>query len=343
MEISIKKIYQTFRSSEWWEYKISPILAIAYASSFILQTPITVNIRGILFLIFSIIIGAIFVSTINDITDVADDLASGKKNRMANISPQYRWIIPTICAGMGIACVFVMIPDYISVIIYILPWIAYSMYSFKPIRLKERGFAGILADASGAHLFISLLMISSLSFINSQSIDWLWFGMVGSWSLVFGIRGILWHQFYDRENDLLTETRTYVTSLNLENFKKYEIIIFGIEALLFLGILIKLGIFLLFFLLTIYILIAYLRYRVLNYIPVLITNPSNAPNQILMLDFYMVFFPIGLLLYSIFIDPLAWIICGVHILLFHGKLVNILKDIILIAKLSILKIAKIPK
>src|SRR5690606_15921533 len=110
MRIKVKAIYQTFRSSEWWEYKISPILAISYATSINLEVPISTNIAWVLFLMFSIIIGAIFVSTINDITDIDDDLASGKSNRMVSIRPKYRWVIPAVGVSAGIFCLFVIFP-----------------------------------------------------------------------------------------------------------------------------------------------------------------------------------------------------------------------------------------
>ncbi|MFB5944686.1 UbiA family prenyltransferase [Albibacterium profundi] len=339
----IRKIYHVFRLSEWWDYKIVPVLAIAYATCIQLDISIFSNISWILFLLVSIIVGAIYVSTINDITDMEDDLRCGKENRMAKIQPKYRFIAPLVCLIVGCFFAYQMSDNLISLILYVLPWIVYSLYSFKPFRLKERGFWGVLADALGAHVFISLLIVSSLSFKNNAPIDWTWFSLVGGWSLLFGIRGILWHQFYDLENDKKAGTKTFVSTINSENFKKKELLLIFIELTLFLALLLHLSMSILFVFLLVYIALATLRYRLMSYTPVIVTTPLASPFQILMLDYYLVFFPLGLLIYGFSIDQSAFIIFGVHIVLFHEKLLAIFKDAMLIAKLIFLKAFKTTK
>ncbi|HWW42405.1 hypothetical protein, partial [Pedobacter sp.] len=80
--MEIKKI---IRSADWWEYKLPPLLAIGYATALKTPEPFLSLMPHLLFILFSIIIGAIYVSIINDITDIEIDQASGKKNKMANM------------------------------------------------------------------------------------------------------------------------------------------------------------------------------------------------------------------------------------------------------------------
>src|SRR5580765_6880550 len=98
----MKKALKIIRSSEWWEYKLSPFLALGYATALFTSTPLYQLAPRLFLLLISIITGAIYVSVINDITDMEDDLAAGKNNRMAKIPPHLRWIIPSICVAIGI-------------------------------------------------------------------------------------------------------------------------------------------------------------------------------------------------------------------------------------------------
>lgn len=330
--MAITNLSKLSRVQEWWEHKLPSVLAIAYATSLFGNVSLIQLGSWLLFLLISIIIGAIYVSTINDITDIEEDLLSGKSNRMAKIPKKYRWAIPVACIALGIFFFYLFLPDEISAFIYVLPWISFSLYSFKPVRLKQRGVWGLFADASGAHLFIGLLMVSSISYISNQSIDIVWFSLVGIWSLCFGLRGILWHQYYDRENDLKINSTTYATQTPPNKFKKYEKVLMGFELVAFGGMLLKislpiLGIFLLF-----YCMLVILRYKIMGHKPVIVLNPINSPLQILMLDFYQVFFPLGILFYITYTQKFGWIILLIHLILFPRKLINILTDSVIIIK-----------
>ena len=93
---------------------------------------------------------------------------------------------------------FILFP--LSLIFYLAAYLAFSLYSISPFRFKNRGVLGVIADASGAHLFPSLFVASSMMHNMHISIDPYWLVIVGVWSFAYGLRGILWHQFWDREN-----------------------------------------------------------------------------------------------------------------------------------------------
>lgn len=321
------KFLRIIRSAEWWEYKLPPLLAIGYATALNADGTLTATIPHLLFLLLALIIGATYVSIINDITDIEVDAASGKKNRMAGINPAIRWIFPGICLLAGGLCGYHLYPDLLSIGLYLIPWISFSLYSIPPVRLKNRGIWGVFADACGSHVFTSLLMISSISFLTQQTIDWLWFISTGIWALCYGMRGILWHQFYDRKNDIQADMNTYAVKIEPKDFRKKEILIFILEMLAIAVMLFSIQQVLVVVFLLLYLLVAFSRSKRLFYTPILIIAPEGKPYHILMADFYQVFFPLSLLITAAITQPYAWIVLIIHIMLFPQKTLTALKDL----------------
>lgn len=333
-KMNIQSLLKTTRTSEWWEYKIPPLLAIAYATmlkgniSFMQASP------WLLFLLVSLAFGGAYAHTINDLTDIHEDAISGKRNKMALVPKRFRGMIPFsfFVGGLGFFCVFIYLGDPLSAFIYGLPCVAFSLYSFPPFRLKHRGFLGVLADAFGSHVFISLLMVSSISHFTKQEIDIVWISLVGIWSLLFGIRGILWHQYYDLHNDQKIIPETFAKSTKVATIKKWEKLLFGAEIIFLIGMLFKISLILIGALVMGYVILAYLKYKILGHYPVVILNPEKDPLQILMLDFYQIILPLGLLIYSTQIDLSAVSILILHVLLFPRKLMHLFSDVTSIVK-----------
>jgi 4-hydroxybenzoate polyprenyltransferase len=318
--IILKKILHTIRSHEWWEYKIPPLLAIGYATALTGSAPLYIAALWMLFLLLSVMIGAIYVSIINDITDIDEDLASGKTNRMAKILPGKRWLFTAACLLLGVVFLYFFSNDFLSSLLYILPWISFSLYSFPPARLKKRGGWGVLADASGSHIFISLLMVASVSFHIGKKVDWLWFGVVGAWSLVYGLRGILTNQFADRENDLVAEVNTFATKTTAASFRTKAIGITLIEFCLFSVMLWKIALWLPLLFLLFYFFVLYARRKIFGYDIVTVFTPHDRGFQIWMADYYQFFWPVSLLVVAV-PQPWTWLILLIHIILFPGKLI----------------------
>ena len=100
---------------------------------------------------------AAYVSLVNDVTDRADDHRAGKTNRMAGRPAWQAALI--LAAPLGVAAVFTILwlDDLPLVVAYWCAWGAFTLYSVPPFRLKRRGILGVVADASGAHLFPTLV------------------------------------------------------------------------------------------------------------------------------------------------------------------------------------------
>ncbi|HXB46069.1 MAG TPA: UbiA family prenyltransferase [Puia sp.] len=326
----MRNILNAIRSHEWWEYKLPPLLALGYATALPSPIPLYKAAIWLIFLLAAIMVGAIYVSIINDITDIKEDEVSGKTNRMASVPAHLRWVLPAICISIGLVCIYFLSNDKLSTLLYALPWISFSLYSFPPVRLKKRGLLGVIADASGSHIFISLLMVSSVSFFTHIPIDWLWFIAVGIWSAAYGLRGILTHQFWDRENDLKVNLMTYATKVDPRAFRKQTIVLIAVELIAFAVMIWRIHLLVPIIFLGFYFALLIARYKIFDYKIVAVIVPKNHPFQILMADYYQLFFPLALLLTATLEQPKAWLVLLVHVLLFPQKMLLIIKDLSMI-------------
>lgn len=315
-----------------------PLLGVAYITIISLHEPLKIALPRIALLLGALIVGAVYVSVINDITDIKEDRLAGKRNSMANLSPILRVIIVVFCLLLGSLFIFLIYPDIQSMIYQSLSYVVFTLYSVKPIRLKSRGFWGVLCDASGAHLFPSLLLSTHLLFYFQSSTNLFLIISIGIWALMYGLRGILWHQFFDRENDIKSGTNTFAVNTDPIKFKIYERLIFTTEVIALAVMLyqvfnlqILLGI-------SFYLFLVLARRFVLGYQISFILTPKNKGYQLLMNDYYFVFMPLSMLIALALSNRYGWVAILIHIILFPQHILIAIKDFFLIIKKVLLKI-----
>ncbi|GGB04160.1 UbiA family prenyltransferase [Puia dinghuensis] len=320
-------VLKTIRASEWWGYKLAPLLAIGYATVMKSGKSLFAASPYLLYIMLAMVLGAAYVSVINDITDMEEDLAIGKKNRMAGVPPSRRWIFPVVALAAGAVYIGTFYPHVLIMALAVMPWIAFSCYSIPPVRLKKRGALGVLADASGAHVFTSLFVVASMSYYTGQEIDWVWFSAVGVWALCYGIRGILWHMFYDRDNDIASQTPTYATKIAPEHFRGREWMILAAEMVALGFMLWRIGRTLPVLFLVFYLLFVTACRRKLGFKIVIILMPPGQPYPylIFLADYYQVFLPLALLLRGALIFRYDWVVLFAHGLLFAWSIHRLLR------------------
>lgn len=318
--------FKATRYREWWEYKMVPLMSICYATTLQFDIPLSKIGLWLLFLLGSLIVGAVYVSIINDITDIDEDLASGKSNRMASLSPKVRWLVPIICISAGLAFLWFFSDDHLSAFLYFMAWVSFSLYSIPPFRLKTRGGWGVLGDACGSHFFTSLLMVAATSHFLSQPINWLWFSAVGVWALTYGFRGILWHQFHDRDNDLKVGLNTFAAHIEPSSFRVKEKILLAIELTAFIVMLYCINQPMTLVFLLLYFVLITMRYKRNGIKIIIILSPAGKPFQIFMGQYYQLFWPLSLLVAATLLHSSAWIIFAAHILLFPMNLLLVASE-----------------
>jgi 4-hydroxybenzoate polyprenyltransferase len=320
------ELSRTARAAEWWEFKLSPILATAYATAFLLKISIISLWPLLLLLLVALAACATYVSVINDLTDFKDDLASGKANRLVGKSPAFVAAVFACCVLPGAAVAFGWRGEPLLLSLYLASWAAFTLYSLRPFRLKGRGVLGLLADASGAHLFPSLLAAAVACGGAARRADAFWFAAVGAWALSFGLRGILWHQLFDLNNDEKIGLSTFARRHDAGSLRRLgDFVVFPAELAAFCLMLWLAGSPLAFALLCYYALLSFMRKRFWGMGLTVVAPKANA--YIAMQEYYEVFFPLAFLLSSSARYPLDALLVTPHLLLFPRRALRSAKDV----------------
>jgi 4-hydroxybenzoate polyprenyltransferase len=325
------------RAGEWWGYKLSPILATAYATVSLSRLPLWPFLSTLGLLLLALAIGAVYVSILNDWTDRAIDRAAGKVNRLSGKSAGFVGVALSLCIGIGLGFGYYFWSlDPVISFCYLGAWVAYSLYSIPPARLKIRGFAGVLADASGAHLFPQLLTIAFLSHATRQTVPVGWWLAVGGWSLACGLRNILWHQLSDVAADRQAGIDTYVTRLGEQKARQVgRLLIFPIEGLTFTALLLLMNQPIPVVALLLYGLLEAGRWRLWGLKPEVL-----APNQrIILNEYYTLLFPLSILIGQTLTYPADGVLLLLHLLLFGTHSPQTWRDLGAVVRLMVRKLA----
>lgn len=328
------KLPQTIRAADWWEFKLSPILATVYATALLLGIPVHTLWPLLLLALAALVPGAAYVSVINDLTDMRDDVASGKANRLVGRSRAFVAAVLACCIVPGIAVAVYWRGDPLLLSLYLAAWAAFTLYSLPPVRLKERGAAGLLADASGAHLFPTLVAVVLVFRHAGAPPDALWLAAVAAWSLALGLRGNLWHQLSDLRNDEKVGLRTFARRHKITRLRGLgNFAIFPVEAAAFACVLWRAGSLAAVAALGLYALLERWR-RGMWRTDLVVVVPAER-SSILLLEYYEVFYPLALLLSSALLHPPDALVLAAHLLLFPRRATQTLKDALKLLKQSL--------
>lgn len=324
---TINHLAKTTRSPEWWDYKITSILGTVYATLYFNQFFPSGSI--FFFMLAALVPCASYVSLINDWTDLEEDKLAGKENRLEGKSRGYALALIFACLSIGLIVSFFL--SKLSLILYCCAWIVFSLYSLPPFRLKKRGILGVVADASGSHLFPQLFAVSALYDWYQKDVDLNWIGAVAVWSIASGLRGILWHQLKDKSNDLAAGVGTFVQRQGeslVQNLVKR--LIFPAEILAFLLMLGYTGNQLAFIFLGIYIALELSR-RALWGVDIVLVGPTER-FRVFMEEYYGVFYPIAFLVSVVEFQPFSWIILILHLAFFFRRIWHLYVEIVSLAR-----------
>lgn len=209
------------RTADWFQWKIPPLIAAGYAAIFLNDLPFSSDILDLPILIFSICMVGAYGYIINDIFDIEQDLAAGKKNTMVKLSPFMRFFWLGFCLLLGFAVFLLLNPTPLLLTLYAVNFLLPTLYSVPPIRWKERGILGVLADTSAAHMLPTLIITYSFTqHVPEAGIDsWLLVITMTLWAFFVGFRGIINHQLLDLEADLRIGVITFAGSKPRKNIR----------------------------------------------------------------------------------------------------------------------------
>ena len=325
---SLQSLVRVTRAAEWWEFKILPPLAVGYAASFIFGGSPLDAWPAFLTLILAVIPAGIFVSVLNDLTDLKDDARAGKYNRLAGRGLAIPLAIIALCLAGGGALAWYWRGDPVLQAIYAAGWICFVAYSLPPIRLKTTGLAGALCDAIGANVVPVSLSVVLVAGAFPTDIEWYTIAPVCVWSFCFGLRGIIWHQLGDAEADAVAGVKSFVLAYGEEESRLLvHRVIYPVELvaiILFLGQLPLPALLAATVGLTLYALYTYERIIRFQMQSTIVKPRLRA--SLTVHEYYDVFLPVGLLLAGAWDAPFALVMLAAHIVLFPARFIRVAAD-----------------
>jgi hypothetical protein len=304
------------------------MLAVVYMAMVQSRIPFFQVLQLISVPTIAVVLGAIYVSLLNDATDTAEDVKAGKKNGMIGYTPIQRIVIVLSPVVLGFG-VLAMSGDFFSWpnLFYLAAYISFTLYSVNPFRLKKRGVAGLIAEALGSEMLPVLFLVSC--FYRDAKLDiqpWL-FVFLGTWFFCFGLRGILWHQFDDSENDKVSGLQTVVQQLNSSRFSRISICIVSIELAAFFAYVICNRLFLVMPGLIFYLIYIQLLAKK-NGVEQTIIKPKTKPYRIFLFDYYRIFFPVFVLIAGMSDRLINIFGLLFHLFLFQSTITSVFKELV---------------
>jgi 4-hydroxybenzoate polyprenyltransferase len=296
---------------------------MVYGTALILGVPLTSLWRAALVVLLSLVPGAAYVSVINDVTDREEDRAAGKPNRLEGRPPLAIAILIALTVAFGIGFAWMWRDDPRLVACYLAAWLAFSLYSLPPFRFKARGILGVLCDAGGAHLFPTLVAVLIVARDANRVVGTSWLAAVAVWSFAYGLRGILWHQLTDRDNDRSAGVGTFAQRHEPAVAERLgALLVFPLELAGLAALLWQLRSPWAVAFLAAYCVFAYRKAA--RFRPVIVA--ARPQFFIVLHEYYDVFLPLSLLLASALRHPIDSVVVAIHLVLFPVRAWKVTKE-----------------
>ena len=221
------------RAEKWWASKIAPLLAAAYLALLISPRPVDEAAGRLVLLVVTACFLATTAYVVNDWFDRESDRALGKESRTGRLGAPVvgvllvvLWaagIVPWVIAGLAA-------PAWAALAaITVVPLV----YSAPPIRWKERGALGLVADATLAHLAPTVFALASFDALGPSAAGTAGRVAAGAailWSLTAGLRMIIGHELVDAPNDRAAGLTTWVIDVGDDRAALVARVVLAVEV-----------------------------------------------------------------------------------------------------------------
>lgn len=310
---------------------LSPILAMAYLEIVIQDLPWTTAVARLGALAVSAALLAGYGLVVNDWSDIEPDRVTGKPNTMASVPMPARMsvaialvavgAVPWILVGVNGAGIVTL------AVIYLLP----LLYSARPVRLKERGGVGLVADAANALVAPAVFVV--VLFSRSGRASTVLAAVTGSaivaWAIGYGLRGIVLHQLTDAPLDRASGVRTFVTRVGPDAAQRLARAVFPLEVV---GLTVMLGVALVRAPLAGAAFLVYAALfqgaRKVGAVSSPITAGRASNGYVMLAEFYDVWPSTFLVVGLVAVHPAYWWVALVHLVVFHGGIAKQGRDVV---------------
>jgi 4-hydroxybenzoate polyprenyltransferase len=222
-----------FRINEWYFSKAAGLSGLLFVFAALFGIPFYNFTLHIIPAVISLIGIAALGYIINDISDIEQDLKSGKKNKTAGLSKIQKLLLIGFTSLLAFAP-WVFLPfTKLSIFLLLTELLLFVLYSFKPFRLKEIKILGLLCDALYAHVVPGFLAAYTFLLIADIEPDILFFVLFLFWQFFLGLRNIMQHHIYDRKKDAISNAYNAYNHYKLSLIQWLCYLILPAEILLF--------------------------------------------------------------------------------------------------------------
>ncbi len=176
---------------------------------------------------------------LNDLFDVGEDERAGRANAAADAGSRRMWAIVALSAVGAVSFATVAAGAagaWLTALALALP----AAYSIPPLRVKERAWLGVAADALAAHVYPAALALLAVAHWALHPVGVALAISAGVWSAAAGVRGILSHQLHTAERDAGAGLQTVVHAAGAARLERFIVaVLLPLEALGFAGILVS--------------------------------------------------------------------------------------------------------
>lgn len=244
MATVLARVSRTVRAGNWWLSKLAPLLGLAAVQVLRFEHE---PLRAVQLLVGALVVtgGAVgaYGHVVNDAFDITADRRAGKVNRIAGVRPAVRGLLAVSLLVVALAPAMVLDFGRTATVLLVVELLLPAAYSIPPVRLKERGLLGVLADAGAAHVLPALIVWTAFTPPGGAS-SLLLLGAIAVWTVCLGTKNILRHQLLDREADRSAGVRTFVAAAPRGRIRRVlalivypgELIAFGVLVLLLVGV-----------------------------------------------------------------------------------------------------------
>lgn len=236
----LRRLAVALRGPDWFFSKLPALLFLAIAAAAMTDpSPRSIAKKSLVWLA-SIVAMAVIGYVVNDHYDRDSDARSG---RLSSALPP-RGVVAACAAALLVQSLLLVIGRPFAFAAALLSNAVALAYSAPPLRLKERGAAGIAADAVAAWLAPMAVLLGvawpPFPFVTRPQALFAACAMV--WALLYGVRGIVVHQLWDKRRDAASGLRTFVVHAGAENARRLvRGVLFPIEIVALAGLIATAG------------------------------------------------------------------------------------------------------
>jgi len=228
------------RAPEWWHSKLPPLLAIAYYLLGRSAGPGWLAVAALLPFLASAAGTAACGHLWNDLGDLEADRRAGRERPVAALPPGRRVVLLGGTALLAVTPWALLPPAPLAWVLLAAELALLAAYALPPLRLKERGLAGAVADALYGHALPAAITAALFAVVAGRAADRLALagGLLLAWKGAQGLCGSLVGQVRDRHADRSAGLATFARRFGpLRTLRVVNRVLLPAQALAFAALL----------------------------------------------------------------------------------------------------------